>query len=234
MAPDTEADALRTFDTLMAGGTAIIPTHVGYAFVGVSEDAIHRTFTAKGRAPGKLHAYTGCPELHDALHVLDEDKRRVVRVLWQEHDLTLGCVAPARLDHAMIRALPDAIREQSVHEGTIAMLLGAGPFLDALGRLSFENRTAIIGSSANVTHRGVKFRVEDIEPEILAAADLVIDHGLMRWVAYGASSTMIDFRDYSVIRRGACFDLIQDVLARRFGIRITAGVGGAARTPPSA
>jgi tRNA A37 threonylcarbamoyladenosine synthetase subunit TsaC/SUA5/YrdC len=220
MAHDTAADALRTFDTLIGGGTAIIPTHVGYAIVGITEEAIHRTFVAKGRASEKLHAFTGCPELHEALHVLDDDKRAVIRTLWQECELTFGCVAPARLDHPMIRKLPPAILSQSLHEGTVAMLLGAGPFLDALGRLSLEHETAVIGSSANLTQRGVKFSVEEIEPEIVEAADLVIDYGLMRWAEYGMSSTMIDFRDYTVVRRGACFDLIEEVLSGRFGIEI--------------
>ena len=217
---DAAEDALRTFETLLAGGTAIIPTHVGYAFVGITEEAIHRTAAAKRRGPGKLHAFTGCPELHQAVHLLDDHKREVIRTLWQECGLTLGCVAPARMEHPVIRSLPPSVLERSVREGTVAMLLGAGPFLDALGRLGLEHGTAILGSSANLTGRGVKFRVEDIEPEILAAADLVVDHGLMRWAAYGASSTMIDFRDYSVVRRGACFDLIEDVLARRFGVRL--------------
>jgi len=31
---------------------------------------------------------------------------------------------------------------------------------------------------------------------------------------------MIDFRDYSVVRNGACFDLLQDLLHRQFDINI--------------
>ncbi len=217
---DVEDDARRTFDTLATGGAAIIPTHVGYAIVGISEEAIDRTFVAKRRKKGKLHAFTGSPELHGTLHILDDKTREVIRTIWQEAGLTIGCVAPARIDHPMIQKLPEAIRAQSTKDGTIAMLLGAGPFLDALGRLSYENQVPIIGSSANVTQQGVKFRVEDIEPEIIEAADMVIDYGLMRWASYNYSSTMIDFRDYSVVRNGACFDLLQDLLLRHFDIEI--------------
>ncbi len=46
---DVENDARRAFDTLMAGGAAIIPTYVGYAIVGISEEAIDRAFVAKRR-----------------------------------------------------------------------------------------------------------------------------------------------------------------------------------------
>ncbi|MBT7265278.1 MAG: hypothetical protein HN884_00255, partial [Rhodospirillaceae bacterium] len=169
---NVEDDARRVFDTLMAGGAAIIPTYVGYAIVGITEEAIDRTFVAKRRKKGKLHAFTGSPELHDTLHILDDKTRQVIRSIWQESGLTIGCVAPARIDHPMIQKLPEAIRDQSIKDGTIAMLLGAGPFLDVLGRLSYENQIPIIGSSANVTQKGVKFRVENIEPEVIAAADL--------------------------------------------------------------
>jgi len=44
----------------------------------------------------------------------------------------------------------------------------------------------------------------------------------MRWACYGKSSTMLDLRDWRVVRKGACFDLIEDLLARHFGIRLAA------------
>ena len=60
---------------------------------------------------------------------------------------------------------------------------------------------------------------DEIAPAI-EAADVVIDYGLMRWVAYGTSSTMIDFRRCRVVRRGSCFDLIAEVCRRHFGIEL--------------
>ncbi len=42
----------------------------------------------------------------------------------------------------------------------------------------------------------------------------------MRWHSYGKSSTMINFADYSVVRYGSCFDLIDDVLRRHFDIAL--------------
>ena len=78
----------------------------------------------------------------------------------------------------------------------------------------------MLGSSANLSLHGTKFRVQDIEPEVLRIADQVIDYGLMRWACYGKSSTMIDLRDYRVLREGACFDLICDLALRHFGISL--------------
>ena len=217
---DYEADAKKAFEVVAGGRIAIIPMHVGYAIVGATGDAVRRIFRAKRRTLSKLNAITGSPELHRDLHIADARAREVVDAITLKYDLPLGTVAPARLDHPMLRRIDPDILAQSMHAGTIAMLLGGGPFLNALGRLSYENNLAVLGSSANVSLSGTKFRMADIEPEIIAVADIVLDYGLMRWVAYGLSSTMLDLRDFSVVRKGACFDLISDLVLRHFGITL--------------
>ncbi len=219
---DYESDAQCAFDTVARGGIAIIPMHVGYAIVGATADAVRRIFKAKRRAPSKLNAITGCPELHRDVHIADARARAVVDAIVNKYDLPLGTVAAARMDHPMLARLDADILAQSTLDGTVAMLMGGGPFLDTLGRLSYENNLAILGSSANVSLNGVKFRATDIEPEIVAAADVMFDYGLMRWAAYGESSTMLDLRDFSVVRKGACFDLIADLVQRHFGITLQA------------
>ena len=78
----------------------------------------------------------------------------------------------------------------------------------------------VVGSSANLSLQGTKFRATDIEPEVLDAADLVIDYGLMRWANYGKSSTMINVHDFTVVRHGSCFDLISDVLQRHYDLTL--------------
>jgi tRNA A37 threonylcarbamoyladenosine synthetase subunit TsaC/SUA5/YrdC len=100
------------------------------------------------------------------------------------------------------------------------MLLNAGPLMDKIARLAFADNRMAIGSSANVSLQGVKFRATEIEPEILEAADIVIDYGLMRWNLYGHSSTMINVSDMTVIRYGSCFDLIEDLLRTHFDIEL--------------
>lgn len=215
-----EADARRAYDVVAGGGIAIIPCDIGYAIVGATPAAIDRAFKAKRRAPSKLNALTGCRALHHAVHDVDERGRAVVRAITEDLNLPLGTVARYHPEHPLVRKIPADVLAQSTKAGTVAMLVNAGHFLEALGWLSFVHELPIIGSSANLTHRGVKFRVEDIEPEVLEVADLVIDHGLMRWVAYGKSSTMIDVNDMKVVRHGIGFDLIQDRLRRQFGVEL--------------
>ena len=217
---DYRMDARRVYDVLAGGGVGIVPTDVGYVVLGVVGDAIRRIFRAKRRKPEKLNAMIGCKALHMALHDLDDDRRAVISAVTEAYGLPLGTVAPARLDHPLLAGLDPDVLAQTTHEGTIAMLLNAGPLIDELARIGFDQGVPIVGSSANLSLRGVKFRAADIEPEIVEAADVVIDYGLMRWVAYGKSSTMIDFRRCRVVRRGSCFDLIADVCRRHFGIEL--------------
>ena len=222
---DVEADARRVYEVLADGGVAIIPSDVGYVILGVAAEAIWKIFRVKRRKPEKLNAMCGCADMHAAIHDLPDDRRAIVKAITEDHDLPLGAVAPARLDHPMLAGLDADILDQTTDRGTVAMLLNAGPMLDTLARIGFCDGRLIIGSSANVSLQGVKFRVADIEPEIVAAADIVIDHGLARWNRYAKSSTMIDVGEMRVVRHGSCFDLIDDLLRRHFGIALPAEPG---------
>ena len=217
---DCKGDARRVYEVLDKGGISVIPSHVGYVIVACDPDAIWRIFEAKKRKPEKLNAVCGCREMHLALHDLPDDRRAIVEAITEEWDLPMGTAAKARLDHPAIANLPEDTLNQTTHDGTLAMLLNAGPLMDEIARLAFADNRMAIGSSANVSLQGVKFRATEIEPEILAAADIVIDYGLMRWNRYNHSSTMINVSDMKVIRYGSCFDLIDDLLRRHFGIEL--------------
>lgn len=217
---DYEGDARRAMEVVLDGGIAVIPTTVGYVILAATTAAINRIIAVKRRAPAKLNAMIGCTAMHAALHVLPGRNREIVRTITQGYDLPMGTVAPAALDHPMLRAVDAGVLQRTTLDGTVAMLLNAGELMDTMAQLSFEAGVPVIGSSANLSLHGTKFRVADIEPEIIAAADLVIDYGLMRWASYARSSTMINVHDFTVVRRGSCYDLIADVLQRRYAITL--------------
>ena len=218
---DIEKDALRAMDVVLGGGIAIVPTYVGYVILGATTEAINRTIEVKQRGPSKLNAVIGCASMHNALHVLEGRNREIVRVITEDYDLPMGTVAPADLNHQMLKTLDSEVLARTTLGGTLAMLLNAGPLMDTMAQLSFEAGQLVVGSSANLSLQGTKFRATDIEPEVLDAADLVIDYGLMRWANYGRSSTMINVHDFSVVRYGSCLDLINDVLQRHFNFSLT-------------
>lgn len=69
-----------------------------------------------------------------------------------------------------------------------------------------------------MTGKGTKSYAEDIEPKILAVADIVIDYGKQKYSQPRPSSTMINFKDVSLVRFGACYDTIKDVMKRFYDV----------------
>ena len=39
----------------------------------------------------------------------------------------------------------------------------------------------MFGTSANLTGQGQRFRIEDVEPSVIASVDMVVDYGLQKW-----------------------------------------------------
>lgn len=96
------------------------------------------------------------------------------------------------------------------------MLMNGGPCHRHLTALSLEHLVPLFGSSANLSLSGTKFCVEDIEPEIIAIADEVVDHGLQRFHPYRSSSTLLNVETLEVVRIGSCYNDIRYILRRHF------------------
>ena len=218
--PDIAGDARRAFDVVKGGGIAILPMDVGYSIVGGSMAALQRIFEAKRRAPAKLNAMVADNDIHREVHIVDRRGAEIVACITEDYDLPLGAIAPARMDHPLLAALPREAVAASQKDGTVVMLLNAGPFHREICRLSRAEGHPLFGSSANLSLTGTKFRVGDIEPEITAIADIVIDHGLRKYHRYRASSTLLNVMTLEVVRVGACYELIADILKRHFGIEL--------------
>ncbi|MCC7272902.1 MAG: Sua5/YciO/YrdC/YwlC family protein [Alphaproteobacteria bacterium] len=217
---DVEGDAARAFTVLEQGGIAIMPNSIGYSIVGGSGASLRRIFETKKRAASKRNAMVGNHAIHAELHDCGTRGREIVTAITGDYDLPLGCLAPCRMDHPMLRPLDAETLEASTRDATLVILLNAGRFHEAITRMSHRARFPLLGSSANLTLGGTKFRVEDIEPEILAIADVVIDHGLQRYHPYGASSTLLNVETLEVVRFGACYEDIAYILKRHFGVTL--------------
>lgn len=217
---DIEGDAARAFRVLADGGIAIVPNDIGYSALGGSAGALKRIFETKKRAPQKLNAMVASMATHRSLHRCSERAQKIVETIVGDYDLPLGCIAPYRADHPMIGRLDQTVLEGSTKGDTLVMLLNAGRFHAALTALSEKDNVPLFGSSANVTLGGTKFCVENIEPEIIDIADIVIDHGLQRYHPYGSSSTLLNVETMEVVRHGSCFEDIAYVLKRHFGVEL--------------
>jgi tRNA A37 threonylcarbamoyladenosine synthetase subunit TsaC/SUA5/YrdC len=218
--PDIEGDTRRLWDVLSNGGTAVFPTDLGYGFGTGSKEGVDRINATKQRGSHKRQGMLTGNAIQSEIHILEQHQWDIINCIAYDYKLPIGIIAKYRPEHPLMRKMkelhPDLLKLTTA-QGTLASDLNAGgPFVEALCQLSLENLQPIIGSSANVSGRGSKYRVEDIEPEILDAADLVLDYGLCRYYTYQVSATHINFVTMEVTRMGACYDLIGDILKRRF------------------
>ena len=211
-------DALRAFDILKSGGIAIIPMDVGYTCAGGSGKALKKIFDTKQRQASKRNAMVGDLAIAKELYELSERGWAGINSIIGDYDLPLGAVGPCRLDHPLLNVLDKEAIQASTKNGTLVMLLNAGPFHAEICKLSLKQVHPVFGSAANVSLTGTKFRIEDIEKEITDIADIIIDHGLRKYHFYKQSSTLLNVETFEVVRRGSNYEIIADICKRRFDI----------------
>lgn len=222
---DIPGDARRIYDTVAAGGAVIMPSDIGYGAIATSSEALLRLFRAKRRAPHKRHAMAGNYDLHREIHKLGRREQDMVDAVVLDARLPLAVVGPYDATHPVVAAVEPETLAASTVDDTLAMLVNGGALQDSVVRIAHANGTPLLGSSANLTGTGTKFRVRDIEQPIVDAVDLVVDYGLRKYHLYRRSSTMIDFSTMKVVRIGACYELISDIFADRFGTALPVDPG---------
>lgn len=218
--PNVHADAQRVFQVLQSGGVVILPTEVGYGLMATSAEAIDRAFAAKRRRPGHAQGLYGTHELHRELHVLDNRRFEMTRVLVEDLDMSFMAVAPCRNDHHLLRALSPQTLSKVTKDGTIAIFISCSSLLKEICRLNAISGQLMVGSSANVSGGGQKFRVEDIEDEVKEAADLIVDYGLQRYHVYGRPSLIMDFNQMKILRMGSCYELFRERMRKFWGVEL--------------
>ena len=218
---DVKGDARNAFDCLSRGGVVIAHYDVSYAILCATDESLRRVYAAKSRSYDRASGVIGSVEIHENVHVLDEEKRRMIRAVTVDHDLPLSVIAPYRTDSPFMAKLSPFLLGMATRDGTVNFLLNAGELRDEIAALSWRDQLPLIGSSANASLRGTKYRVEDIEQSVRDCADLIIDYGQSRHArTVGLSSTQIDFRTMKVVRYGTCFDEIAAVFESEFGVAL--------------
>lgn len=223
MIENVEQKAADVIDVVAAGGVAIIPLDVAYGIVGNSRRAIETIFSAKNRSYEKPSGMFSNWDLFNEIHITGGRERDVVRAVIMDHDLPFSVVAPFRGNHPMFESIDPFVLEHTTKNDTLDMLLNAGPLHNEMTRLSHERLMPVVGSSANLSLMGSKFRLEDIEAPVRQAADIEFDGGLSKYHnGQGLSSTIIDLRTYKTVRKGVCYDRICEILLEDFGIDLVA------------
>ncbi|KAI0531953.1 hypothetical protein GGR58DRAFT_207699 [Xylaria digitata] len=218
--PNVQRDAREAFEVLKADGVIIAPMDSGYALLSCSAEGIERAFQAKQRKPGHTLGVVGSYETHEQLHILPPEKFEMTRVLTQDMHSLVGVVALYRKDHPRIAALSPATLDRATKGDTLGIGIVENEFLRELTKLNDEDGQLMIGSSANLTGRGQKFRVQDIEPEVYQSADLIVDYGLQRYHRYKRAGTIFDIENMRVIRMGANYEVFRDRMRQWWDIEL--------------
>ncbi|MGV9800857.1 L-threonylcarbamoyladenylate synthase [Mycobacterium sp. NPDC003449] len=222
---DIPGDARRIYETVTSGGAVIMPGDIGYGAMASSSEALLRLFRAKQRAPHKRHAMAGSYALHREVHQLGGREHDIIDAVVLDAGLPLCVVGPYDASHPVVAAIESETLKASTVGGTLAMLVNGGALQEAVVRIAHGAGVPLLGSSANLTGTGTKFRVQDIQQPILDAVDLVVDYGLRKYHHYRRSSTIIDFSTMEVVRMGSCYELISDICVNQFGITLPADPG---------
>lgn len=219
---DVPREGQLVFEVLQAGGVALCPNAVGYGIWGGSEASAKNIHAVKQRGAHKRNALLTDAVGQREVHALDAVRQDMIECVTVDYGVPLGVVAPYRADHPLLRNLSVEMLAASTLEGTISILRNGGNLRDEVGRRAREAGLPIFGSSANLTGKGTRFRLEDVPQELRDLADIEVDHGLSRHQLYRRSATIINFTNMSVVRFGSCFELVADILKRHFGVALPA------------
>ena len=216
-----QQDVSDLLDALEQGGVGIVPLDVAYAVNAMTEDGIKRIFTAKNRSYEKPSGMFANATMCREIHVMEDWKYDLVEAIIREEKIPFSVVAPFRREHAFFNKVEPFVLASSTLAGTLDMLLNAGQFHDEIARQAWERGRPVFGSSANTSLKGSKYRYEDIEDEVKAACQIGFDYGTSKYINdQGRSSTIIDFRDFSVIRVGVVFDKVTEAFKRHGNVEL--------------
>ena len=215
------ADVSDLLDVLAGGGVAIAPLDVAYAILAATPQGIRRIFDAKQRSYDKPSGMFGNHAISAALHIMTDEKHAMVREMVEAVGLPFSVVAPFREDHPLLARVDPFVMQSSSKAGTLDMLLNAGQMHDEIARQAWARGMSVFGSSANLSLSGSKYRLQDIDAVVREAADIAFDYGLSQYAnRQGRSSTIIDFRDFSVIRVGVRFEVLRQAFRDRFDVTL--------------
>ncbi|MFP6706488.1 MAG: Sua5/YciO/YrdC/YwlC family protein [Alphaproteobacteria bacterium] len=216
-----QADVGKLMEVLAASGVAIAPLDVAYAILAATPEGIRRIFDAKSRSYEKPSGMFGNFAMSAALHIMTDDCHAMVREMVEQVGLPFSVVAPFRDGHPLLAHVDPFVLQSSSKAGTLDMLLNAGQMHDEIARQAGNRSMPVFGSSANLSLSGSKYRLGDVDHVVRQAADVAFDYGLSQYANHqGRSSTIIDFRDFSVIRVGVRFAQLRQAFKDRFDVAL--------------
>lgn len=185
------------YSVLENGGTVILPSKLGYAFLGVTPKAVEHIYTAKERPKQKP---SGVLANH---RVFSQVTNSIFKRGAAKLEYPVGLIEEPIHSHPSIASLPFITKQN----GRVAFFLNMDPFFDQLTNLAFDKNQLITVTSANKAGSGNSLRSEDLHEDIIRTADLVVLGDDLTWVEDRNSmdqitASLIDLRERKLLRKG--------------------------------
>ncbi|MAV49076.1 MAG: hypothetical protein CMJ02_03905 [Pelagibacteraceae bacterium] len=229
MKRDYLKDAKRVYKILKEGGIAIVYMRNAYAIMSGTDSALQKVYTAKKRSLNRPSGLVANARTHEKLHILSRRKKNIIKKFSKKYNLPISIIAPYRKKHPIISKFSNFSKMLATKNNTVNLLLNSGPLRENIADLSLKDNFPLIASSANLSQRGTKYRVVDIEDRVKKCADIIINYGPCELYKEGKtidcdglslSSTQIDFRDMSIVRKGVYFKEIYNIFKDEFNINL--------------
>ena len=92
-------DAKNVFNILKNGGIAIVYMRNAYAIISGTDKALKKVYKSKKRdlkRPSGMVAYS---KTHETMHVLDKNKKTIIKKFSKRYDLPISIIAPYKKNH---------------------------------------------------------------------------------------------------------------------------------------
>jgi tRNA A37 threonylcarbamoyladenosine synthetase subunit TsaC/SUA5/YrdC len=218
-----QSDARHAFRVMTSGGVALLPLSVSYAIFAHTALGVERIYSLKKRPQTKPNGVIGNWDIFQDVFMVEQRDRDLVRCLTIDHDLPLSIIGPYRADHDWLRTVQFGALHRSTKAGTMDLLMNAGPLHNELARLSLETAQPLMGSSANLSGSGSKFRFLDVQESLREGCDIAMDYGSSRYInSWEMGSTIIELPSWRVLRWGGLFEQQAELVKKHFGVQLPA------------
>ena len=182
---------------------------------------MERIFALKQRPQTKPNGVIGNLDIFHAVLKTAPRDRDLVHCIVRDHDLPLSVIAPFHTGHDWLRTVEYGALRRATKGDTMDLLINAGPLHNALARMSWESASPLMGSSANVSLTGSKFKLSDVQESLKQGCDIVLDYGTSRYANDDAiGSTIIELPSWKVLRWGGCFEQQAALVRQHFNVEL--------------
>lgn len=218
--PDIQReDARHAFRVMVSGGVAVLPLSVSYAIFAHTALGVERIYQLKQRPQTKPNGVIGNWDIFTQVFEVSPRDRDLVDCITRDHDLPLSVVAPFNPHHDWLRTVEYGALRRSTKGFTMDLLMNAGPLHNELARMSLEAAKPLMGSSANVSGSGSKFRLDDVQDSLRQGCDLVLGYGVSPYAnEMQMGSTILELPGWRVLRWGGCFEAQARLVEKHFGV----------------